>query len=1708
MKTLLDRPRLSMLLLLLAWTVLFARQFIQVGWLGGISPLIPLLVVLLAILLVLFPPANRRVRVSIIGTGVLVLVSSLLLFGIRDENRKLREEWRHQESQDIASVLAALGERIQNLLDLSTSVGEATKRFLLSRPVADHEGMETRLEAFRELGALSEQIKKGELLPAGTEIGIQLFDEHGNRIAWAGWPQAVEPLDAGFIASSRELVYSRQVSLYRILTHIIPIYGGGEGDEVDRLRGDREKRGTVLVDMPLEVNYKVNNKFLKSSSLADDIAGGEAANIRFNYYAADAGLSATIGGFERRPEDRPRPKKRTTPSPDDERASPDTERQPSRSAQEAKERTQARTKTTPDTASVFSTLPSFVEPLGSISGSQTAGLSGRAVVRSPLGNALFNVTVVGRPFTHYLENRNNSFLLVANLLALLALLIGFAVSLNYFPERISGPLHVVKALYLVAILTLVRYSLLWFQPTLLTSQLKVFEPAVFATPILGGLMRSAGDLLITAVFFVTALYGVLRIARETEASPEGEAVGHDGWLFVVKGFVAACAIVGVFELARRFIGSVVLNANPRLVGETVKVFQPEVTILHLSAFLMVTGIFLAGMICVWGVYRVKGKSDTGKASILAAVVVVTVSLVVSRWDLAFISLLVLLFIVFAPRVVQREDLVSIVITAFCFVIIVSAAAYVFFNQEYQGLRRTFIQEKVAEVTHPSDNWKVFILEDILENLSQDKSLHQALREPVSANVQRLAFDVWADSPLSLLGYSSAIYIFDEADSLVSRFAVEMPYRITAAEPGERMETTSSEEWVVLDLTTQTPQGAVRFYRGIANLKGYGTDLGGVLQRVPIGKIVVDVPFFFENLAWAARTGPQTPEVLRNIQEGGIAPRLEETEAILLAKLKGERVLESSSEVLPVGHTIERDVMGRAIDLDWPLLKTTGSTYRFLAQETDESLSYLLAGFPVPSPGQHVLRWSTILSLYFFFTVAFIVLIIILKRLPVLGEVLPTLTPGRQLGFQQKLLGSFLIVALLPAVILGVFSVRMIKERFVQENKNEAVYKASSAEKALKGELVGELHDLLDRHDLRSLIDGELPPFYVHDPSRRVMVFKESELPTVDTGLDFDKRRVKHLAADAVPGAEDDRSAGEYLDLARRLVGMPPEQVFVHWAEGEPYLGVLSYPISLVSGEEKETVIVYCARVVDGEILGAIADQIGADVSLFDGGELVSTSREGLLSGGFISSTMSSDAFVGVCIMGVDQSLVTERAGRYRYQVAYIPIQSMEAGEYAAIGVPLLFRPESYSVEVEKATSIVLSLFALLSAATIGLGLLLARGIFEPLKGLLEATKRIGRGDFSFKLPSKRHDEIGTVVEAFNEMTSQVSTSQAALEERRKYLEVILFNIGTGVITTDSDERIRAVNNAAARILGIQSADLVGKTTEQLVNENVLPSFFSRLGTESGPGWPHDSSEVDIIKDGHKRTIKYMKTGLSTEGRHLGTVFVFEDLTELISSKKLSAWVEMARQIAHEIKNPLTPIKLSTQFMARAHEEKSDDFDKIFKESSDTIIHQVEVLRNIASEFSSFGRLQQLDLSAHRIVPLLRDIVSPYQKNTFGVIVSFDIPNGEIEALVDPEALRRICSNLIENAMEAMPGGGTLEISCGLATYDGQDMRISFTDTGPGLSEDVEEKLFEPYFSTKTTGTGLGLAICRSLSREMGGDVTVENLTGGRGVEAILYLKPA
>jgi len=410
--------------------------------------------------------------------------------------------------------------------------------------------------------------------------------------------------------------------------------------------------------------------------------------------------------------------------------------------------------------------------------------------------------------------------------------------------------------------------------------------------------------------------------------------------------------------------------------------------------------------------------------------------------------------------------------------------------------------------------------------------------------------------------------------------------------------------------------------------------------------------------------------------------------------------------------------------------------------------------------------------------------------------------------------------------------------------------------------------------------------------------------------------------------------------------------------------------------------------------------------------------------------------------------------------------------------------------------------------TLILGVVFASRIFDPVRNLIEGTQRLASGEFGFRLRARAGDEIGQLERSFNEMAESVQSARLTLEERRRYLEAVLGNVASGVVATDSHGRITATNQAVSRILHRSGSSLEGRTCAELAA--AAPDSGARtLWTRIASGRDGEVFEVTLLRDGERLTLRVIATDLrpaDDEAQSLGRVAIFEDVTELIRSKKLSAWAEMARQVAHEIKNPLTPLKSEAQFMERAWRDGSDRFPQIFEEGMRTIIQQVDTLRSIASEFSNYGRVQKLDPKPMDLGEILQGVVGPYA-NMEGLQVevhgdSDGFPGSGIQVLADEEGLRKVFRNVFENARESMQGHGRIVLAVE-APRNGT-VQVVIQDEGKGISSDAHERLFEPYFSTKSTGTGLGLAITRGILEELGGHINLANRPQG-GAEARVTL---
>ena len=444
---------------------------------------------------------------------------------------------------------------------------------------------------------------------------------------------------------------------------------------------------------------------------------------------------------------------------------------------------------------------------------------------------------------------------------------------------------------------------------------------------------------------------------------------------------------------------------------------------------------------------------------------------------------------------------------------------------------------------------------------------------------------------------------------------------------------------------------------------------------------------------------------------------------------------------------------------------------------------------------------------------------------------------------------------------------------------------------------------------------------------------------------------------------------------------------------------------------------------------------------------------------------------------------------------------------------LLKYPIKLSYEI---TLLLITLLILFSA--IWFGFYLAKGITVPIKELAEATKSVAEGNLDFKITAKANDEIGMLVESFNQMTSDLKEGKLAiekaneelketnieLEQRKGYMETVLENIATGVISVDSHGKVSTINEAASKILNIQAKKVKGEPYKKAFDASYLDPVRAMIKVMNEARRESANGQIQIIVSGRLITLLVNVTALkNTEGKYLGMVIVFDDLTELIKAQKTAAWREVARGIAHEIKNPLTPIQLNTQRLKKKFKEGSSDFTEVFDESTDVIIQEVEGLKKLVDEFSKFARMPEPNPKPYKLHRIIDDTLSLYKDIRKGIkfLINYD---SKIDIInVDHEQFKRVFINLIENSIDAVNGNGIIEIDTSL-TKDSKTVRIEVKDNGIGIPDENKDKLFLPYFSTKKKGSGLGLAIANRIVVDHSGIIRIED-NQPRGAKFIIEL---
>ncbi len=378
---------------------------------------------------------------------------------------------------------------------------------------------------------------------------------------------------------------------------------------------------------------------------------------------------------------------------------------------------------------------------------------------------------------------------------------------------------------------------------------------------------------------------------------------------------------------------------------------------------------------------------------------------------------------------------------------------------------------------------------------------------------------------------------------------------------------------------------------------------------------------------------------------------------------------------------------------------------------------------------------------------------------------------------------------------------------------------------------------------------------------------------------------------------------------------------------------------------------------------------------------------------------------------------------------------------------------------------------------------IAKGITVPIRSLAEATKKVAHGDLDLRIDLKRDDEIGLLIDSFNKMLDDLQEGKLSLEQaytesdrRRLSMEAILENIHTGVIFLERSGRIVTLNNAACSMLNLTRDDIIGKSHRFLlekIKSNDLNSMVRRLGEKD---FKATEREIHSYIDGRPVSLRVYITVLKdSRGNFIGILVVFDDLTEIITAQRALAWQEVAKRITHEIKNPLTPIKLSAERLIKKWDEKREDFGELLKRATSTIVKEVDSLRNLVDEFSRFGKMPKIYLESTNINSIIGEVVELYNDlRGVRIITSLkDIPVID----VDREQLKRALINLIDNAIQAKTDRIWLNTSFDPSL---EIIRIEVIDEGTGIKEEDKDKLFFPYFSTKRGGMGLGLAIVSTI----------------------------
>jgi len=595
----------------------------------------------------------------------------------------------------------------------------------------------------------------------------------------------------------------------------------------------------------------------------------------------------------------------------------------------------------------------------------------------------------------------------------------------------------------------------------------------------------------------------------------------------------------------------------------------------------------------------------------------------------------------------------------------------------------------------------------------------------------------------------------------------------------------------------------------------------------------------------------------------------------------------------------------------------------------------------------------------------------------------------------------------------------------------------------------------------------------------------------------------------------ERGMGDALDLAKAALDVQTRQRLEEVQQFARQLGDTQDPelaptlSSLRGSSDALGVTVY----ENNRILGSSSAGIDIDAPLYPTDEVLRQLRQ---NGQYVSAEPQGDGEYRILAYAAIRSSTTND-DRGFVQATFPVDQRLSAlfnavqGAYDQVGRLNFFRSA-----LKTTFTLTLSLVLLISLlASVYGAFYFSRRLVTPIQLLMQGTRAVARGDFATRVPTPARDEIGFLVHSFNDMTQRLARasedalqSQQQVERERRKLEVILARLSTGVVSLEPDLRIRTANHAASSILGVNLETHVGESIVKLAEkEPLLGQFVGVASARLTSGEREWREQIMLRAEGGRRVLMCACTELpgDTDSPN-GYAIVFDDITALLQAQRDAAWGEVARRLAHEIKNPLTPIQLSAERLRRKYLKGDGGEDELLDRATHTIIQQVEAMKQMVNAFSEYARSPRMEVTRFDVNALIRELCDLYAHQEKPLAIKLAL-SGELPPIeADAGRLRQVLHNLLRNALEAMEhqDEASVDISTRrVAIGDADFVEIKVADNGPGFLRDIVHQAFEPYVTSKPKGTGLGLAIVKKLVEEHGGEIRARNREQGGAEISIL-----